>query len=395
MLAVPKLVQRQLSEALAHVSKFDFPDLWPTLLPELVSEISAARDYAALLGLLETVQAVFERFRGAYNTDENRRPLKYAVDTFAAPLTERYRLVDARAEEAARAGAPKAEQDALAHARRIMCSIFYLLNWLEPPEYFEDHLSEWVGWFHKALVEQNAVTTSAADDVDAGALEQLKGAALEAVELYADKHEEEFEPFFPTVLQDVWTLLAGGSMPEAKLMSANMDGLVTRAVKFVASVATKQQHAPIFAQDGFIRELLARVVVPNTRLRPRDLEDFEDDPEDFMRGDIEGNNNDTRRRVATDLVRALCKSHNDITTPLCVETVARLLAEYEAARNERVAAKDAAVALFCAVAAKTATEASGVTSVNERASLGEFLSGHVLTELQLQPGETVDSRPLA
>jgi exportin-2 (importin alpha re-exporter) len=162
MLSVPPLVQRQVSDALAHISRFDFPALWPTLLPELVAELAGAKDYASMIGLLETVCAVFERFRGAYDSDENRAPLKYAVDTFAQPLMARYRLVQARAEAAAREGAPPAEQALLADARRLMCTAFYLLNWLDLPEVFEDNLAEWVGWFHAALTEQNAATTSSA-----------------------------------------------------------------------------------------------------------------------------------------------------------------------------------------------------------------------------------------
>ena len=393
MLSVPPLVQRQVSDALAHISRFDFPALWPTLLPELVAELAAATDYAAMLGLLETVCAVFERFRGAYDSDENRGPLKYAVDTFALPLMERYRLVQTRAEAAAREGAPAAEQAALADARRLMCTCFFLLNWLDLPEVFEDNLGVWVGWFHAALVEQNAATSSAADADEAGALEQLKGAALEAVELYAQKYEEEFEPHFGLLLTDVWRLLAGGDTPAAKLLSPNMDGLVTRAIKFVTSVAGKDAHRAVFAQDGFIGALLTQVVVPNMQLRAQELEDFGDNPEDFMRGDIEGNNADTRRRVATDLVRALCRTHNAITTPMCVGVVDRMLAEYEAAKEARAPAKDAAVALFGALAAKTATEALGVTAVNELADLGTFLGKHVLPELQ--GAASPDERPLA
>jgi exportin-2 (importin alpha re-exporter) len=393
MLSVPPLVQRQVSDALAHISRFDFPALWPTLLPELVAELGASADYPSMLGLLETVCAVFERFRGAYDSDENRAPLKYAVDVFAQPLMARYRLVQARAEAAARDGAPAAEQKALADARRLMCTAFYLLNWLDLPEVFEDNLAEWVGWFHAALAEQNAATSSAADADEAGALEQLKGAALEAVELYAQKYEEEFEPFFGTVLTDVWNLLAGGATPQAKLLSLNMDGLVTRAIKFVTSVAGKEAHRAFFAQEGFIGALLTQVVVPNMQLRAQELEDFRDNPEDFMRADIEGNNADTRRRVATDLVRALCRAHNAITTPLCVSVVDAMLAEYEAAKDARAPAKDAAVALFGALAAKSATEALGVTAVNEVANLGAFLEKHVLPELQL--AASADERPLA
>ena len=39
-----------------------------------------------------------------------------------------------------------------------------------------------------------------------------------------------------------------------------------------------------------------------------DEETFEDNPEEYIRRDMEGSDVDTRRRAACDLVRALCKS---------------------------------------------------------------------------------------
>lgn len=106
------------------------------------------------------------------------------------------------------------------------------------------------------------------------------------------------------------------------------------------------------------------------------MELFEDNPADFIRGDIEGNNTDTRRRcatstqscytsdslvascvaalvcivhrftlrhpsriaaascaccrVATDLIRSLCRNFNAAVTPVAIEYVNRMIAEYEA-----------------------------------------------------------------
>ena len=44
--------------------------------------------------------------------------------------------------------------------------------------------------------------------------------------------------------------------------------------------------------------------------RPSDEELFEDNPEEYIRRDIEGSDVDTRRRAACDLVKALCSLLN-------------------------------------------------------------------------------------
>lgn len=37
----------------------------------------------------------------------------------------------------------------MAEALRLICRIFYSLNWLDIPEYFEDNLAIWMDAFHQ------------------------------------------------------------------------------------------------------------------------------------------------------------------------------------------------------------------------------------------------------
>lgn len=61
-----------------------------------------------------------------------------------------------------------------------------------------------------------------------------------------------------------------------------------------------------------------------------DEELFDDNPVEFLRRDIEGSDNDTRRRVASDLVRGLARAYGEPLTRLCLEYVQRMLGEYAA-----------------------------------------------------------------
>jgi exportin-2 (importin alpha re-exporter) len=394
MLAVPPLVQRQISDALAHISRCDFPESWPTLMPDLVAQVAAAKDITALTGLLETAAAVFERFRGASADDEAvLRPLKLALDSFAKPLTESFRAIDAQFAAAVAAGAPKSVQAPLVQCLSTMVQIFYLLNCVDLPEFFEDNISTWMAWFHAYLAAGTKfpLVTAAPDDPEEGALESLQSNILECVALYGERYDEEFEAYFPTFVQDVWAL-AAAHRPE-KLMSPNMDNLITRAIKFLSSVAGKASHAAMFKQDAALRAMFQHIIVPNLTLRAAvDVETFEDNPVDFIRGDIEGSNADTRRRVAADLVHSLCVTCNDRATPIAMEYAQSLIAAYEADKKERTVQKDAAVALTMAVAIKSSTESGGVTAVNELVSLSDFLNNHIFAELQ---PAAVNERPLA
>uniref|UniRef100_A0A1D1YL62 Exportin-2 n=1 Tax=Anthurium amnicola TaxID=1678845 RepID=A0A1D1YL62_9ARAE len=168
MLASPPRIQSQLSEALAVVSSHDFPRSWPALLPELVSSLRSAPDYRAANGLLGAANSIFKKFRSAFGgRTDIRLDLKYCLDVFAAPLLETF-LKTARQIDTARAApapdAPLLRQ--MLDSQRLCCRIFYSLNSIELPEFFEDHMQEWMTEFKAYLTTSYPPAVEADGTVD-------------------------------------------------------------------------------------------------------------------------------------------------------------------------------------------------------------------------------------
>ena len=59
-------------------------------------------------------------------------------------------------------------------------------------------------------------------------------------------------------------------------------------MSLLASVAEKQHYKDIFSNEETLKSIISQVVVPNVSLREVDHEVFEDDPDEFIRRDIEG-----------------------------------------------------------------------------------------------------------
>lgn len=102
---------------------------------------------------------------------------------------------------------------------RVVLRIFYSLNWLDLPEYFEDHMQEWMALhlkylkYKNALVEDDAevraarwagtgaqpcVTPERAQEDEPGPVERVRAAVVQNISHYAQKYDEDFEPFFAT-----------------------------------------------------------------------------------------------------------------------------------------------------------------------------------------------------
>ncbi|CAM9356549.1 unnamed protein product [Phaeothamnion confervicola] len=125
MCVAPPEVQRQFSEALAIISKHDFPKKWPILLPDLVGQFGSA-DYHVVLGVLLTANSIFKRFRYVFKSDELYEELAYVLKHVQAPLLELFR----RTSEAAMAPSnDTARLTTLFEALRLMARIFFSLNW--------------------------------------------------------------------------------------------------------------------------------------------------------------------------------------------------------------------------------------------------------------------------
>jgi len=102
------------------------------------------------------------------------------------------------------------------------------------------------------------------------------------------------------------------------------------------------------------------VVVPNVALREHDIEQFEDDPLEYVRLDMSlsaaGTDAATRRQSAADVLQALVAGGAETETTEIVGAWVRTgLAEYEKDKERGWKAKDSAVYLLTALATRGAT----------------------------------------
>ncbi|XP_078428749.1 cellular apoptosis susceptibility protein, putative / importin-alpha re-exporter [Wolffia australiana] len=334
MLASPPRVQSQLSEALAAVSAHDFPRGWPALLPELVASLrSAAADYRAVVGLLGAANAIFKKFRSAFGSDtDTRLDLKYCLDGFAAPLLEIFlktaRLIDSSAEPAV--------LRLMFEAQRLCCRIFLSLNSVELPEFFEDHMKEWMAEFKHYLAAAFAPPLEADGTVDA-----LRAAVCENLQLYMRINEEEFQSYLPDFVSVVYNLLT--------TPSPGRERLVVAAIRFLTTVSTSVHHG-LFGSPDVLPRVCRSVVFPNVKAGDEDDELFEMNHVEFIRRDIEGSDADTRRRIACELLKGIAVNYKEQVMAITSEQIERFLASYQANPAENFKDKDAAIYLVVSLA---------------------------------------------
>ena len=333
MCTTPSQIQAQLSESISLIAQVDYFQNWQNLLPELVQQFHST-DPAVVIGVLKTANSIFKSFRYVQRDDDLYQKLAYTLDGMQAPLLTLFKTtgqaVDAMANDPNQL---KLRLEAL----YLMSRIFFSLNYQDLPEFFEDHMGEWMQEFAKYLQYQNPALVDADEETEPGPIDQLQAAIIENLQLYADKDEEPFMEYLPNFTTLVWNLLMNVTA------LCKHDSLATTSIRFLSSLVQKHMHRHLFQDEATLRQIVLKIVIPNLMFRESDEERFEDDPREYILTEVEGSDNESRRKCSQDLLRAMCRQFEPETTAICAEHVGSMLNEYNADPNGNWKAKDAAV----------------------------------------------------
>jgi exportin-2 (importin alpha re-exporter) len=159
-----------------------------------------------------------------------------------------------------------------------------------------------------------------------------------------------------------------GSLPYSKAQHSLVTlQLVSQSLRFLSTAIRTGLYKSLFSTRDTISSLVQGIVVPNVTLREHDVEQFEDDPLEFIRLDLAlsstGTDLATRRQAAADVLQALVGAGSEaVATEVAGEWIGSGLAQYDANKSENWKAKDSAVYLLTAVATRGSTSQVGTFS---------------------------------
>ncbi|XP_057771419.1 exportin-2-like [Salvia miltiorrhiza] len=373
--ATPK-IQPQLGEALTVIGNHDFPRQWRALLPELVvklDELSQANDYVSVNGILAAVDSLLKKFRYEYKTNDLLLDLKYCLDSFARPLLQVFQRTACYLDHAVGSGAANAVVlKGYIESQTLCCWIFYSFNYMDLPEFFEDHMNEWMVEFNKYLtVKYSALEDSGSDGL--AVVDDLRAVVCENISLYMKRDEETFHKYYlKGFVEAVWGLLVAASN------SSSRESLTVTAIKFLTTVSTSVHHT-LFARDDILQKICQSIVIPNVMLRDEDEELFEMNYIEFIRRDMEGSDLETRRRIACELLKGIALNYKERVAQKASAQIKSLLVSFSQNPAANWKHKDCAIYLVVSLATK---KASGTSISTDLVDVESFFGSVIVPELQ-------------
>ncbi|KAL2737733.1 exportin-2 [Vespula squamosa] len=370
MLHSPHSIQKQLSDAVSIIGKHDLLNKWPELIDQMIEKFNTG-DFHVINGVLHTAHSLFKRYRYEFKSEILWTEIKFVLDQFAKPLTDLFLTTMNLAQiHANNVDALKVIYNSLV----MLSKVFYSLNFQDLPEFFEDNMASWMKNFLIILIT-DVPSLGTTDNEEAGVMEQLKTQVCDNICLYAQKYDEEFQPFLPEFVTTVWNLLTSTGQ------QTKYDALVSSALQFLAIVADRSRYRNLFEDSGTLSSICEKVIIPNMEFRDSDAELFEDNPEEYIRRDIEGSDVDTRRRAACDLVKVLSKYFEAKIMEIFGAYIQVMLQNYAEKPTENWRSKDAAIYLITSSATKGQTQRHGVTQSSQLVPLPQFTAQHIEPEL--------------
>lgn len=165
MCTVPPQLQSQCSEGISLIASADFPSRWDNLLPDLVAKFTDP-SWDVVNGVLLTANSILKRFRYVQRSDALYADILYVLQRLQEPLTKLFGSIVSRLE----GNSNILELTAMLSALRSVNRIFYSLNYQDLPEYFEDHMQEWMAGFARLLEYRNPSLVDEDEEMQPGEL---------------------------------------------------------------------------------------------------------------------------------------------------------------------------------------------------------------------------------
>jgi len=303
MVSVPGNIQDVLGEAISTIADSDFWERWQTLMDDLVARLTP-HNAVVNHAVLQIAHSIFKRWRPLFRSDALFTEINHALSKFGMPfftlLSDTNNSIDNH----------QTNKEALLEDFKtlsVAMEVFYDLSCQDLPPIIEDNLGPVTGLLHKYLTYDNQILHSSDGD-EAGYLEGVRQSIFEVLTLFVQKYNDAFAPFLGQFVGTSWNLLTTLG-PQTKY-----DLVVSKALQFLTNIVKIPDQAQTFNNAETLNQIVEKVVLPNLALRESDIEQFEDEPIEYIRRDLEGSDSDTRRRAATDFLRGLVEQNEQLVT---------------------------------------------------------------------------------
>lgn len=328
---------------------------------------------------LEAMKKICKKYRYMFRSDALYSEMNYMIEHLSGHLLLQANNCMEMAKQQT-ADRPTIEV-CLSILNNVLHIIESILSQEELPDFYEDNL------------ENIAAILSFLLEVDypqfqptIPELVKCRQKSVRLVHMYQFKFSEFFQKYSQFFFDRIWGMVINKQVPSSK----SHEKLIQAVIRYLSEMAGYQELAPFFKTN--MLSLFSLLIVPNISITEDDLEEYEFEPESYVRNDLEESDTETRRRQCMKFVQGLAKRFSSEVNQLISDFVNQLLGEYTQNRDKEWIKKTTVLNLIITASIGQYTYRSGAEQILiPFEMLASYLDQLVMPELS---EEKIDNLPL-
>ena len=236
-------------------------------------------------------------------------------------------------------------------------SIFYSLNYQDFPEFFEDHLEEWITILNDTVLLPNK--NSNMNTINKNLLDlviKLKAKTLKNINLYYYNYYEDVKNYIQQFSSSVWTVMCTCKTNDnfSKLMKELLDF-------FKCGFQMRRMNNLNMDQ---LNQIIENIILPNMVLSEKEKEEFLDNPVEFLKIEFEEYDMSSNKYFSINLLQLIISNYPDVNKQIIVPKINSFLEEYNKDHIKNYNKKLVVIHLLFASCIKTFAQRYGVTELN-------------------------------
>jgi exportin-2 (importin alpha re-exporter) len=241
---------------------------------------------------------------------------------------------------------------------RHILNIFHALNYQDFPEYFEDNLKTWIQIL-KSGVEFN-FPISQGDNLFLQGIVRLKTTVMKCVNLYCNNYYEDILDYHAEFYPHVWNLVQFVKNEET------YSKLVRELLDYYKILFQYSRNSGFSSET--IQHLINNLIIPNMRMTLKELDEFEENPINFLKVELEEADMDSSKFIynnyildkyhAINLLKNLINIYPNVTSEFIRPLINQLLENYHTNPMKNWMDKVVAINLIFATMIKTFAQRS-------------------------------------
>ena len=297
--------------------------IWPKLM-DFIGDILNKHDSSKSRHIYNLITKIIKRYHIESKSESLFREIIYTMDKICKPMTD-----DAiniikyfNSYNSNNNSNDEVMLQCLQMMNKIM-SIFYSLNYQDFPEFFEDHLNEWITILNDTLLLPNK-TGEINNNISPslrGLILKVKAKTLKNINLYYSNYYEDIEKYAQDLCGSVWTLMC-----KSKTISDNYSKLMKELLDFFKSGFQMGKINNLKIEQ--LNQIFEYIILPNLSLSSKEREDFQENPVEFLKIEFEEYDMSSNKYFSINLLQIINNNFPDVNKMIISPKIIQLLNEY-------------------------------------------------------------------